>query len=223
MSRPNAIRKKLSLILHFLRTAIRPKVEVYEAPTDVHIDWDVPVTTRDGTVLRVNEFRPETSTPVPVIMSAHPYGKDKIPAKSRNGRGLPLQWRVLPQPHEIRISPWTGWEAPDPAVWVKQGYAVINADLRGAGTSEGVGDLFSDQEANDYYDLIEWAGTQPWSSGRVGLDGVSYLALSQYKVAALHPPHLAAICPWEGLSDLYRDFARPGGIREDGSRSFGTR
>ena len=43
-----------------------------------------------------------------------------------------------------------------------------------------------------------------------------YLAISQYKVAALRPPHLAAICPWEGLSDVYRDFARPGGILEEG-------
>ena len=116
----------------------------------------------------------------------------------------------------MRISAYTSWEAPDPEVWVREGYAVVNADLRGGGTSEGVGDLFSDEEARDYYDLIEWAGTQPWSTGRVGLDGVSYLAISQYKVAALHPPHLAAICPWEGLSDLYRDFARPGGILEDG-------
>jgi putative CocE/NonD family hydrolase len=68
----------------------------------------------------------------------------------------------------------------------------------------------------NYYDLIEWAGMQSWSSGLVGLDGVSYLAISQYKVAALKPPSLAAICPWEGLSDLYRDFAYPGGVREDG-------
>ncbi len=97
-----------------------------------------------------------------------------------------------------------------------QGYAVVNVDLRGGGTAEGIGDLFSDQEALDYYDVIEWAGTQSWSSGRVGLNGVSYLAISEYKVAALRPPHLAAICPWEGFSDLYRDFARPGGVREDG-------
>jgi len=59
-------------------------------------------------------------------------------------------------------------------VWTAQGYAVVNADLRGAGTSEGRCDLFSDQEAEDYHDLIEWVGTQPWSSGRVGreLDAV---------------------------------------------------
>lgn len=88
--------------------------------------------------------------------------------------------------------------------------------LRGFGRSEGVGNLISDEEAQDYYDLIEWAGTQEWSTGKVGLNGVSYLALSQWKVASLQPPHLAAICPWEGFTDAYRDFAYPGGIRENG-------
>jgi predicted acyl esterase len=118
------------------------------------------------------------------------------------------------------LSAWTGWEAPDPAFWVPRGYAVVNADLRGGGASEGTAALFSDQEAEDYYELIEWAGGQPWSSGRVGLAGVSYLAISQYKVAALRPPHLAAICPWEGFTDLYRDFARPGGVLESGFSSI---
>jgi putative CocE/NonD family hydrolase len=60
----------------------------------------------------------------------------------------------------------------------RHGYAVVKADLRGGGPSDGVGALFSDAEAEDYYDLIEWVGTQEWSSGRVGLDGVSYLAVS---------------------------------------------
>ncbi len=206
--------------LRFITNVVKPNVEVYKAPDDIHIDWDVPIVLRDGTVLRVNVFRPRTAEPVPVIMSAHPYGKDKIPAKTRSGRGPAIQARLLPQPHPIRISEFTSWEAPDPVVWVREGYAVVNADLRGGGTSEGVGDLFSDEEALDFGEVIEWAGTQAWSSGKVGLDGVSYLAISQYKVAALRPPHLAAICPWEGLTDLYRDFARPGGVREDGFSSL---
>ncbi len=201
-----------------LGAALHPQVEVAPPPDGVQVDWDVPVVVRDGTTLRVNVFRPPASdaTPVPVIMSAHPYGKDKIPARSRSGAAVNLQYRIMPQPDVVRFSAWTGWEAPDPAFWVPRGYAVVNADGRGGGTSEGVAELFSDQEAQDYYDLVEWAGTQPWSTGKVGLDGVSYLAISQYKVAALQPPHLAAICPWEGFSDLYRDFARPGGIREVG-------
>lgn len=196
--------------------AVRPHVEVTPAPAGVHVDWDVPVVVRDGTTLRVNVFRPEGSGPVPAIMSAHPYGKDAIPARTRSGHGVNFQYRIFPQPQPVRLSEWTSWEAPDPAFWVPRGYAVVNADLRGGGTSEGVDRLLSDEEALDYRDLVEWVGTQPWCTGKVGLDGVSYLAISQYKVAALRPEHLAAICPWEGFTDLYRDFARPGGVREDG-------
>jgi len=79
-----------------------------------------------------------------------------------------------------------------------------------------VAELLSDQEGEDVYDLIEWAGRQPWSTGAVGLIGVSYLAISQWKAAALQPPSLKAICPWEGFTDAYRDLMRPGGIREGG-------
>jgi predicted acyl esterase len=198
----------------FLRNVIRPNVRVTPLPRGILVDWDVPVTVRDGTKLRVNVFRPQTSSqPVPVLMSAHPYGKDKIPAKTR---GVPMNYRLVLQPRAVCFSEMTSWEAPDPAVWVPRGYAVVNADLRGAGTSDGIGDLFTEAEAVDYYDLIEWAGTQAWSNGRVALDGVSYLAISQYRVATLHPPHLAAICPWEGFTDIYRDFMRPGGVRENG-------
>ncbi len=155
----------INLALRRLSNALRPGVRVTKAPEGIHVDWDIPVKVRDGTTLRVNVFRPIGDTPVPVIMSAHPYGKDKIPARTKSGRGLNAQYRLFPQPHLIEISEWTSWEAPDPAVWVPKGYAVVNADLRGGGTSEGIGELFSDQEAEDYYDLIEWAGTQSWCTG----------------------------------------------------------
>lgn len=201
---------------HRLRGVVRPTVEITEPPDGVVVDWDVPVAVRDGTVLRVNVLRPADGAAAPAILSAHPYGKDRIPAKTRSGHSVNPQYRVFAQPEPVRISAWTSWEAPDPAFWVARGYVVVNADLRGGGTSEGDDALLSDQEAQDYYDLVEWVGTQPWCTGKVGLDGVSYLAISQYKVAALRPPHLAAICPWEGFSDLYRDFVRPGGVREDG-------
>jgi uncharacterized protein len=116
----------------------------------------------------------------------------------------------------VHFSALTGWEAPDPAWWAARGYVVVNCDLRGAGTSEGSAALLSDQEGEDVYDLIEWAAAQPWSTGAVGLLGVSYLAMSQWKAAALRPPSLKAICPWEGFTDAYRDLLRPGGIRETG-------
>ncbi|MGH3095632.1 MAG: CocE/NonD family hydrolase [Streptosporangiales bacterium] len=130
----------------------------------------------------------------------------------------------MPQSAPVRFSAWATWEAPDPAYWVPRGYVVVNADLRGWGASQGAGELLNmRQEGEDCHDLIEWAARQPWSNGRVGLLGVSYLAISQWSAAATRPPHLAAICPWEGFTDTYRDFARPGGIREDGFVVIWTR
>lgn len=211
--RPGAFRyaaERLRGILHPPITVIEP------APGSVISELDVPIAMRDGTILRVNVYRPDTEAPVPVLMCAHPYGKDKLP--SVNGRRMRFspQYRIMHQPAPITMSTLTGWEAPDPAWWVQRGYAVINADLRGAGTSDGVGSLLSDQEADDYADLISWAGGQGWSTGRVGLLGVSYLAMSQYRVAGKGPSNLAAICPWEGMTDSYRDLMRPGGVEEHG-------
>jgi predicted acyl esterase len=211
--RPGALRYALGRLAGILR----PPVTLEAPPADgLVIDRDVPVPVRDGTILRVNVHRPSGDTPAPVLLSAHPYGKDNVPARSGGRARIPLQYRMMRQPARVRHSVLTGWEAPDPVWWVAHGYVVINADLRGAGTSDGVGDLLSDQEAEDVHDLIEWAGVQPWSSGKVGMLGVSYLAISQYKAAALRPPHLAAICPWEGMTDAYRDLMRPGGLLEDG-------
>ncbi len=177
---------------------------------------------RDGGIRRVNVYLPPGDGPFPVLMSAHPYGKDNIPRRTRRGWHLGAQMRITNQSLPYEISSETGWEAPDPVTWTRAGYAVVNADLRGAGTSDGVGTLLDDAEAQDVYDLVEWAGSQPWSTGSVGMLGVSYLALSQYKVAGLHPPALKAICPWEGFTDAYRDFMRQGGLEEDGFATIWT-
>jgi uncharacterized protein len=143
-----------------------------------------------------------------------------LPRRTPLGYLAPKRYRFMRQPQRVTQSAYTGWEAADPCSWVPRGYAVMNLDLRGFGTSGGVGALLSDQEAADFAEVIEWAGAQPWSTGKVGLIGVSYLAISQWKVAALRPPSLAAICPWEGFSDFYRDAAYPGGVREDGFVPF---
>lgn len=203
---------------------VRPRVTITPPPAGVRFERNVPVTVRDGTVLRVNVFRPESGGPFPVIMSAHPYGKDDLPRPDgRGGYRIPLRYHLFRQPDPIAFSAWTAWEAPDPAYWAGLGYCVVNCDLRGFGASDGRGSLLSREEAQDYHDLIEWAGAQPWSNGKVGLLGVSYLALSQYRVAQLNPPSLAAICPWEGFSDLYRDLAYPGGVREEGFMTLWSR
>lgn len=199
-----------------IRNALRPPVTVVPAPPQVVREHDVEVRMRDGVVLRVNVYRPTGDGPFPVIMSVHPYGKDVVPTKTRRGWKLSPQFRIMNHSEPYQISDLTGWEAPDPAWWVSHGYAVVNADERGAGSSDGTGSLFTDSEAQDSYDLVQWAGSQPWSNGNVGMLGVSYLAISQYKTAASHPPSLKAICPWEGFTDVYRDFMTPGGIAENG-------
>lgn len=203
--------------LRRLPALLHPPVTVYEPPADsLSVLRDLPVVVRDGTTLRVNVVLPAGAGRFPVLLSAHPYGKDNLPKRRGRGYRVSIQYRVLRQTDPVRFSSLTGWEGPDPAWWAAQGYAVVNCDLRGAGTSEGTASLFSDQEGEDVYDLIGWAAAQPWSTGAVGLLGVSYLAISQWKAAALQPPGLKAICPWEGFTDAYRDLLRPGGIREDG-------
>ncbi len=149
-------------------------------PDDIVIDRDAEVATRDGTVLRVNVFRAADEGPRPVIVSAHPYGKDNLPARRGNRWTYSPQYHMLRQPAPVAFSALTGWEAPDPVWWVEQGFAVVNADLRGCGHSDGVAKLLSQQESEDVYDIVQWAAGQTWSDGRVVMLGVSYLAISQY-------------------------------------------
>jgi predicted acyl esterase len=85
-------------------------------------------------------------------------------------------------------------------------------DSRGCGCSPGYIDHFSPRETKDFYQCIEWAAAQPWSNGKVGLNGISYYAINQWHVASLEPPHLAAMCIWEGAADWYRDMTHHGGI-----------
>ena len=124
---------------------------VTDPPGDVVVEHDLAVTTRDGTRLRVNVFRPRGATPRSVLLCAHPYGKDKLPKRRRGKWTFSPQYRALRQPSPVSFSALTSWEAPDPAWWVAQGFAVVNADLRGCGTSDGTGALLSRQEAEDIY------------------------------------------------------------------------
>ena len=179
------------------------------------VERDVPIPMDDGIVLRADVFRPRTTTHVPILMTLGPYGKG-VPY--RDGFAPQWNWLISTFP---KILPGSSrefmvWETVDPEIWVARGYACIRVDSRGAGRSPGYLDILSPRETKDYYHAIEWAGTQPWTSGKVGLIGVSYYAINQWAVAALQPPHLAAMIPWEGAADFYRDFMRHGGIMSNG-------
>jgi uncharacterized protein len=176
----------------------------------VAIERDLAVPMRDGVRLFANLFKPTVDQRYPAIMSVTPYGKDKLP-----DRLATFFMRLSGVKFgKLNCSRLTGFEAPDPIYWVQQGYGVLQADVRGMHKSEGNAGVLRQQDAEDDYDLIEWAESQPWCTGRVGLMGVSYLAMSQWRVAALKPPHLRAMVPWEGVTDLYREFAFHGGIPE---------
>jgi putative CocE/NonD family hydrolase len=184
------------------------------APIDVDVilERDLPVRMRDGVILSANLFRPADEGRVPAIMSVTPYGKDR-----QRDRLITFFMRLTGVRFgNIKVSRFTGFEAPDPLYWVRGGYAVMLADVRGMHKSQGRAGVLTDRDAEDYYDLIEWAASQPWCDGAVGLSGVSYLAMSQWRVAALRPPHLNAIIPSEAVSDLYREMAFHGGIPETG-------
>ena len=97
-----------------------------------------------------------------------------------------------------------------------KGYAILNPDSRGAYYSEGNITYWGRQLAEDGYDFVEWAAKQPWSNKKLAFSGNSFLAISQWFIAAANPPHLAAIAPWEGFYDLYREASRRGGIAQPG-------
>ena len=162
-----------------------PPVRITAPPAGAVSERDLEVPMRDGVRLRANVYRPAAPGQYPVLVSLHPYGKDNLP---RPGWPLPM-FRMLRQTAPIELSAWTGWEAPDPAYWTARGYVVVNCDMRGFFRSEGQAEaMLSQQEGDDYYDLIEWAARQPWSSGKVGLTGVSYLCITQWRGAAYWSP-----------------------------------
>lgn len=166
---------------------------------------EVHIPMRDGNYLAANLYQPDTEGEFPVLMTLGPYGKDVHYAKHN-----PLSAILYEQVQDK--GPYVCCGTPNPEFWVSQGYAVVRIDQRGIGHSPGVLEVFSDTLKEDYYDSIEWSGTQPWSNGKVGLFGFSYYAITQWSVAQEQPPHLSCMVVWEGAPDIYSDGAYNGGI-----------
>jgi len=182
-----------------------------ETRDGMRIDWDVQIAMDDGLVLRADVFRPIAEGRYPVILSYGPYAKGLAFQD-----GYPSAWERMAEKHpDVAAGSsnlYQSWEVVDPEKWVPHQYACVRVDSRGAGCSPGFIDHFSPRETKDFYDCIEWAGVQPWSNGKVGLNGISYYGINQWHVASLQPPHLAAMCIWEGAADWYRDMTHHGGI-----------
>ena len=186
-------------------------VEKCETRDGMRIDWDVPIPVNDDVVLRADVFRPIGEGRYPVLISYGPYAKGLAFQE-----GYPSAWNRMATEHPDvtagSTNKYQNWEVVDPEKWVPDGYVCVRVNSRGCGHSPGYIDHFSPRETKDFYDCIEWAAVQPWSTGKVGLSGVSYYGINQWHVATLQPPHLAAMCIWEGAADWYRDMTHHGGI-----------
>jgi len=188
--------------------ALQERSEVRDG---MHIDWNVPIAMEDGLVLRADVFRPVKAGKYPVILTYGPYAKNLAFQD-----GYPSAWQRMVEKHPDvsagSTNKYQNWEVVDPEKWVPHDYVCVRVDARGTGCSPGFIDHFSPRETKDFYNCIEWAGQQPWSNGKVGLNGISYYGINQWHVASLQPPHLAAMCVWEGAADWYRDMTHHGGI-----------
>jgi predicted acyl esterase len=180
----------------------------------MQIDWDAPVPMDDGVILRADLFRPVGDGKHPVILSYGPYAKGLAMQEGYKSAWMRIV-QSAPEVLEGSSNKYQNWELFDPEKWVPEGYVLVRVDSRGAGRSPGYLEVWSPREARDIAQCVDWAGTQPWSSGKVGLHGISYYSMNQWQAAPLKPKHLAALCIWEGSSDYYRELCRHGGILSD--------
>ena len=183
-----------------------------EVRDGMRIDWDVPIAMEDGLVLRADVYRPlDESRKYPSILTYGPYGKGLAFQD-----GYKAAWDQMVQNYPDvaagSSNKYQNWETVDPEKWVPDGYICVRVDSRGCGRSPGYVDHYSPRETRDFYNCIEWCAVQPWSDGKVGLNGISYYAINQWDVASLQPPHLTAMCVWEGAAEWYRDMTHHGGI-----------
>lgn len=185
-----------------------PRQETVDGLT---IDYDVAVELRDGTTIYADVYRPaEVEGPLPAILLWSAYSKH-------------YRW---PEPVRLlftqnaAVSKYAPIEAQDPMTWCPLGYAIVVPDPRGINHSEGDVTSWSPQEGLDIHDTIEWIAAQPWSNGKVGMAGASYFGIVQWFAGATRPPHLAALMPYDGMSDLYREIVAHGGIPNKGFVGF---
>ena len=180
---------------------------------------DVEIPLRDGSYVCADVFRPADDGHYPVVMNQGFYGKSfdhGVIGSDAGSRGRRRCWRTATSPATPTACSTRTTRASTRRSGCPKGYVCIRVDARGVGNSPGLQAPFSVQQAEDYYDAIEWAGTQPWSNGNVGLWGMSYLAITQHTVASLQPPHLKAMIALGTDADLYNEAFYGGGLFGEG-------
>ncbi len=184
------------------------KYEGYSEP--IYEEWirtSQYITMRDGVKLAIDIVRPAKNgeaveKPMPLVWTHTRYQR----ARLREGKVLSVVDMM-----------------PDMQLLIKHGYVVCSVDVRGGGASFGRYEgAFSEAETKDAYEIVEWLASQPWSTGKIGMYGQSYLGITQFMAASQAPPHLTAIFPSMAGFDLF-NLVYPGGIyREDFIMNWGT-
>ena len=151
------------------------------------LSFEVPM--QDGIALYVEVVKPKGAGAWPVVLEASPYHGT---VADRDGT------RIFPDPKDAdgKLLGLTGYFAP-------RGYAVVMVDLRGTGRSQGCLDHLGPSDAKDLKTIVEWAASQPWSTGRVGMTGHSYVGSTPAVAAAMRPKGLVTIAPSAGLASMY--------------------
>ncbi len=198
----------------------------------VLVTADVPIPMSDGTVLRAYVFRPADASgraiegDFPTVLNITPYNKlliksvDTILSAPVVGPML----RVLSRRFDLSGRPFDGITEITRVVaggaadllsvnrhLVRSGYVQLMVDVRGTGSSTGVWDILGSREQQDSLEVIEWASTQPWCNGRIGMSGISYSAINALQTAAKQPAGLEAVFAVEGSVDIVREIFATGG------------
>ena len=161
----------------------------------------------DGVTLNCDIFRPDTDAPIPVILSASPYSLELQSAPVRSKSFSSVGGRANPGDEQANSL----MEAGDPWFYARHGYVHVILNVRGSGASGGVYGFTNAREVADIAEAIEWAARQPWSTGAVGMFGVSYFAIIQHLVGARAPESLKCMFAPFG-SGGFRDVIFHGGI-----------
>ena len=184
----------------FATITMTTQAAVSEAEYKIKIIPDVRVAMRDGVELAVKITRPDAEGRFPGIMEYNPYRRIAKPLPDHND------------------------EYPPPVPYLaERGYVIVQFDVRGTGNSGGYStDIYSDEERQDAYEMVEWIAKQPWCTGKVGMLGKSYSGVVQWQVAVQNPPALKAIIVRSANHDVYTDWTNPGGaIRPYMFESYG--
>lgn len=164
---------------------------------DVRHDVNVAIPVSDGITIDADIVRPVSDGRHPVILSVHAYAKaDQFAPIKPTGMNVERGHM----------------EAGDCNFFARRGYVHVIANVRGTGRSGGNFGNLDARSIQDIAEVIEWLARQSWSSGRVGMFGISYFSIVQQRVATLAPPSLKALFAPYGWTDSYRDRYYRGGI-----------